>query len=532
MTTVVMLNLCLIVFAETESTTWTQTYGGPDNENAMALVETSDGGYTLAGTTGPGMGLGGDCWLVRTDATGNMEWNKTYGGPETEHVMSMVATSDGGYAIAGNTGSDFFTGGGDCWLVKTDAYGNMEWNKTYGGDGSEMAFSVIETSDGGYALAGYTGSPDGENTTGFDAENWDVLLVKTDQHGNMEWNQTYGGPEDDHARSLVETSDGGYALGGTTTVFGSTDLWLIKTDAAGFMEWNRTYGGPEIDWAWSLVATSDGGYAIAGITGTNPTFAGDSLLVKTDEFGNVEWSHTYGGPDNDQGKALVAMSDGGFAIAGNTNSSGAGSYDFWLVITDESGDMKWKQTYGGSGIDLAYALVETSDGYYAIAGCRDAFSTTGSDFWLIKTDGVRGQYEYDRYEYDYDFGYFTYTIVVETNSTLGSFDYGLYENQTSFSVTGPTGTTGFCKIVIPEEIVGGNFPVYLNDVMLIEGVDYTRTYNGTHTILDITYNHSTHTIKITGTNLIPEYSSWLLTLLLLTATLVIVVYKSKLFNQR
>jgi hypothetical protein len=119
---------------------------------------------------------------------------------------------------------------------------------------------------------------------------------------------------------------------------------------------------------------------------------------------------------------------------------------------------------------------------------------------------------------------------VWTNSTLGNFDFGLDENQISFSVTGPNGTSGFCRIAIPEELVGGDFPVYLSETLLVEGVDYTRTYNGTHTILDITYSHSTHTIEITGTNIIPEYSTLIAPALLLAAILFVVIYKKRLRN--
>jgi len=525
----VLSSLSFVVPVEADSVMWSQTYGGTSYDQASSLVETSDGGYAIAGFT-HSFGAGkSDFWLIKTDEYGYMEWNRTYGGPDYEWAESLVEVSDGGYAIAGDTES-FGAGKSDFWLIKTDAYGNMEWNQTYGGPEHELFTSLVITSDGGYALAGIT-------TT---AAPWASWLVKTDAYGNMEWNRTYGGTELDSVYSLVEASDGGYALAGTKFYLdageSATDLWLLKTDAFGNMEWNQTYVVPSlVDSAFSqapgsLVATSDGGYAITGVTSVFGSV--DFWLVKTDASGSMEWNQTYGGPDLDWPTSLITTSDGGYTLAGTTNSSGAGNYDFWLVRTDESGDMEWKQTYGGSGSDVAYALIATSDGGYALAGCRDASGDTGSDFWLVKTGGVICPYEFDTYEYDYDFGYFTYTIVVETNSTLGAFDYGLFENQTSFSVTGPTGTTGFCKIMIPEEIVGGNFPVYLNDVLLVEGVDYTRTYNGTHTILEITYNHSTHTIKIVGTNLVPEYSSLLLPTLLLVATLVIVIYKKKLFYPR
>jgi len=222
----VLVSLLFIGSVEASSEMWSQTYGGEYGDItysfdiAYSLVETSDGGFALAGYTSS-FGAGDyDCWLVKTDAYGNMEWNKTYGGESSDAAYSLVETSDGGFAMAGQLANEF-------WLVKIDASGNMIWNQTYG-EGS--ASSLVETSDGGYALAG--------ETYIFGAGLFDFWLVKTDAYGNMEWNQTYGGEYGDIAHSLVETSDGGYALAGETYSFGAgaSDFWLVKTDANGIPE--------------------------------------------------------------------------------------------------------------------------------------------------------------------------------------------------------------------------------------------------------------------------------------------------------
>jgi len=243
-------------------------------------------------------------------------WSQTYGGAEGDYAHSLVETSDGGFAIVGITRDDYGFDI-DCLLVKTDEYGNMEWNQTYGGEDSYHADAVVQTSDGGYAIAG--------DKYVFD-EGYDCWLAKTDEYGNMEWNQTYGGSSPDHARSLVETFDGGYALAGYTYSFGGKgyDFWLIKTDGYGNVEWNQTYGGANHEYARSLVETSDGGYALAGGT----------RLVKTDAHGSLEWYRTY---DGGSANSLIEVSDGGYALAGYTTSFGAGSYDFWLAKTDEHG---------------------------------------------------------------------------------------------------------------------------------------------------------------------------------------------------
>jgi hypothetical protein len=220
------------------------------------------------------------------------------------------------------------------------------WNRTYGGTPYETAESVIETSDGGYAVAGwrwyYTG----------------MVLVKTDKFGNMEWVQTYGKNEiaHDSANSVIETSDGGYAIAGSRRSgerIGYNDFVLVKTDAYGNMEWDRTYGGTDGDGASAIVETSDGGYALAGVTLSFGAGDRDVWLIKTDTNGNMQWNKTYGGTGTEEASSLVETSDGGFAIAGNTDSLGAGESDFWLIKTDSYGNIKWDKTYGGTGSEGA-----------------------------------------------------------------------------------------------------------------------------------------------------------------------------------
>ena len=225
----VLLSLCLVGVVEASSTTWIHTYGGEYNDTAKSVVQTSDGGYAIAGHTFSFGVRQCDFWLIKTDESGNMEWNRTYGGPGLDIAKQLIATSDGGYAIAGHTSP--FHGEADILFVKTDAFGNMEWNKTYAHSELYWASSLVETSKGGYAIAGF-------NLTGFcDFEvKLDVRLFKTDESGNMEWNKTYGGTQFDCASSLVETSDGGYAIAGfTVSLDDSWDVWLIKTDETGFV---------------------------------------------------------------------------------------------------------------------------------------------------------------------------------------------------------------------------------------------------------------------------------------------------------
>jgi predicted secreted protein len=363
---------------------WNKTYGGTDQDIPYSVVQTSDGGYALAGPT-YSFGVGSwDFWLVKTDSSGNMQWNKTYGGAYADYAYHMTNTSDGGYVIAGDTNS-FGSGSNDIWLVKTDSTGNMQWNKTYGRTDPDNAASqtwVIQTDDGGYAIA--------SDTRNFGSGSFDMWLVKTDASGNMQWNKTYGGTNPDLAFSVVQTDDGGYAIAGRTESFGAgyRDMWLVKTDSTGNMQWNKTYGGTGYEDAQSVVQASDGGYAIAGLTVSFGAGSGDTWLVKTDASGNMQWNKTYGGTNWDMATFISQTSDAGYIMLGCTSSFGAGDNDFWLVKTDAGGNVQWNKTYGGANYDAGSSLVQTYDGGYVLAGMTSSFGAGSYDFWLVKTDAA------------------------------------------------------------------------------------------------------------------------------------------------
>jgi predicted secreted protein len=361
---------------------WSKTYGGTGSDSGAGdIIQTSDGGYAISGDTAS-FGAGStDYWLIKTDAAGNMQWNKTYGGSLAESDAAMCQTSDGGFALVGDTKS-FGFGGQDVWLVKTDAVGNMEWNRTYGGLANDLGINVAQTSDGGYAVAGYTSS--------FGAGGIDFWLIKTDAAGNMQWNRTYGGPGSDYCFNVVQTSDGGYAVAGPTNSFGAGnyDIWLVKTDAAGNMQWNKTHGGTGMEWMDQMIPTVVGGYAIAGFTNSFGAGSSDVWLVKTDALGNMEWNKTYGGPGSDNGFHLTQTAEGGYAIIGSTSSFGAGGNDVWAIQTDVSGNILGNQTFGGTGTDDGRSIIQTIDGGYLLAGNTMSFGAGGSDFYVVKIDDI------------------------------------------------------------------------------------------------------------------------------------------------
>jgi len=352
------------------------TFGGSEIDGGTNVQATSDGGYILTGYT-ESFGAGSyDMYLVKTDASGNEIWSQTFGGSDYEIAFFVQETSDGGYILVGTVSS----GSGDMYLVKTDVSGNEIWSQTFGGSSDDRGRSVKETSDGGYILVGYTSS--------FGAGKSDMYLVKTDASGNEIWGQTFGGGNYDTALSAQETSDGGYILAGSTLSFGAgkSDMYLVKTDASGNEIWSQTFGGSSSDYALSAQETSDGGYILAGSTESFGAGSLDMYLVKTDASGNEIWGQTFGGSGSDYAYSVQETSDGGYILVGYTSSFGAGTYDMYLVKTDASGNQEWSQTFGGSGSDSAYSVQETSDGGYILTGYTESFGAGKSDMYLVKTD--------------------------------------------------------------------------------------------------------------------------------------------------
>jgi hypothetical protein len=349
-----------------------RAYGRPGYNGANSVQQTSDGGYIVAGGTTYMGTLNTDILLIKTDANGNLQWSKTYGEAGDDVAYSVQRTADGGYILAGYT-SSFGAGDNDVFLVKTDAFGNIQWAKTYGGTSWDWASSVQQTSDGGYIVAG--------GTTSFGAGG-DILLIKTDANGNVQWAKTYGETGYDFAHSVQQTSDGGYIVAGGTYSFGAgwIDLFLIKTDANGDVQWVKTYGEAGDDVAYSVQLTADGGYILAGTTSSFGAGWGDIFLIKTNASGNLQWAKTYGGINGEIAYSVQQTSDGGYIVAGGTTSFGAGGYDIFLIKTDANGNIQWAKTYGGATSDYAYSVQQTSDGGYIVAG------GTGFNVFLIKTD--------------------------------------------------------------------------------------------------------------------------------------------------
>jgi len=357
---------------------WNQTFGGHYGDGAWCLQETEEGGYILVGNSAS-RGQGSDLFLVRTDANGNCTWSQLFGGSGEDAGYFVQQTRDGGFIAVGSSES-FGMGSELLWLVKTDGNGSLLWDRTYGGfvsSSGDGGWSVDETDDGGYVIAGYTQS--------LGSGRKDMWLLRTDSLGNLLWQKTFGGQEDDVGMSVLESRDGGYIAAGRTGSFGKggDDMWLVKTDSAGNEIWNATYGGKEDDAAFQVVETEDG-YALVGRTASGSEDR-RAALIKVNQEGRKLWQNEY---TASSAASLALASDGGFVISGRLDSSETGR-DALLIKTDSRGREQWRMTLtcGGmqtTGNEIGTFVVSCRDGSYALAGITDSCGHGAEDAWLVK----------------------------------------------------------------------------------------------------------------------------------------------------
>ncbi|MFC1925922.1 glycohydrolase toxin TNT-related protein [Chloroflexota bacterium] len=382
--------------AEEEDGGWMKTFGGTSHDYAYSVCQTNDGGYIMAGRTISSASGDYDAWLIKL--TYDKRWSKTFGGNGTDQANSICQTNDGGYIVAGHTVSPD-DGSNDFWLMKTDASGEKQWEKTYGGDGDDKAFSVIQTADGGYIVAGYSCS-DGPGLL----NTW-LIKIEANTQGEIEWQKYHGGENSDYAYSVCQTSDGGYIVAGRSNSdghIGSYDIWLLKTWVDGSKDWERFIGGTGYDYGTSVIETSDG-YIVTGFIESNVANKYDARLIKikaNTEGQVIEWEKTIGGENSDYSyiaESVSQTSDGGYIVAGYTADSAisAGNYDFWLVKTDVTGEKIWEKTYGGYEAERAYSVYQTADHGYIVAGESYSYGAGSYDIWLVKTD-FRGDKEWSR----------------------------------------------------------------------------------------------------------------------------------------
>ncbi len=414
---------CLTIYSQSPNIEWQKSFGGTLFEEAFCIKQTEDDGYILVGYTNSDNGtvvtgnLGWyDVWVAKLDATGNLEWQKTYGGLKHDWGYSIEPTLDGGYIIAGSTASNDGDvtenkGDYDYWIFKIDATGTLIWQKTYGGSDYEYARSVKQTPDGGYIVAGFTSSTDGDVIGNHSAVS-DYWILKLDADGTLLWQKTLGGINHDAAYDIQLTSDGGFIIAGPAASYngditgshGSWDFWVVKLNATGTLVWQKALGGNSEDFAHSIQQTSDDGFIVTGytfsnngdITENNGDY--DYWIVKLNAVGELSWQKSFGGSGSDWAYSVIQTNDEGYIIAGHSESTDGdvvgnhGGNDMWLVRLNSVGDFLWQKTLGGSGDDRAFSIKQTSDDGFIVAGV--SWSTDGDlssnegygDVWIVKLE--------------------------------------------------------------------------------------------------------------------------------------------------
>lgn len=415
---VLLFFIIVVVQSAYAQITFQKTYGGQSLDEFNSIQPTFDGNYILVGRTANPISGTDDVYLIKTTATGDTLWTKAFGGLQSEIGISVKQTVDSGYIIAGHT-NGFGFGNHDAMLLKTDTAGNLQWAKAYGGSNVDIIYSVIQTADGGYVAAGYSKSPPGF---------WeDVLLIKTNAVGDTVWTRTFGGTSNnDRALSVLQTNDGGFIVIGQTASFGGfqNDLYVVKTDSMGMSVWSKIYVGAGTEIGYDIRATNDGGYILAGRAqgyGPDSTW-NDAFLIKTDSIGNAQWSKTFGTTGNDFAYCIHQTLDNGYIVCGYSDSLGIFD-DCWLYKTDSLGILQWSKTYGGQGIDLANAVILTSDGGYIIAGYESSYSANSFNAYLIKTDSAGNSGCHETNPITNEYTVVTQVVSVTTVITNKPLDY-------------------------------------------------------------------------------------------------------------
>lgn len=369
------------VSAQAPDTLWTRTYGGTSDDIGYSVIKTSDGGYLISGLTFSYAVGYNDVYLIKTNSDGDTLWTRSFGWNYGDVGISVIENSNNEYIITGMRS----TGWQDVLFAKTSADGDVLLFTHFGGSNNEGGYSIQETSDGNYIIAGNTWSYSQYGQA-------DVWLIKLDGNANFIWDKKFGGSQRDDGFSVQQTSDGGFVISGYTESFGAgnADVYLIKTDVNGDLVWDATYGGVNNEHGESVLQTPDGGYIIAGWTESFGSGGADIYVVKTDENGTAVWDTTIGGPGDDYGQSITSTFDGAYIIVGRTSSYGQGGEDIYLVKINDLGEVIWETTYGGSGNEWGYSIDNSNDCGYIVTGYTESFGAGGKDVWLIKLGSETG----------------------------------------------------------------------------------------------------------------------------------------------
>lgn len=448
------------LFAQAPTVQWERRYNLLGLGSGYSVQQTSDGGYIAAGYA---LNPSQDMFLVRTNGLGGTLWTRAHGGAGDESAQAVLQISGGGYAALGSSTS-FGAGDADVFLATFDASGNPVADFTYGGPGQDLGYDLQPTLDGGYIVASYT------NSSG--AGNFDFYLIKLSSGFGVEWSHTYGGSGNDQAYSVKQTSDGGYILAGQSNSFTAgedNDVYVVKTDVLGDTLWTRTYGGSNEDIANAVDVTADGGYIIAGYS---LSFGGnyDVFAVKTDGLGTAVWQQNYDGGGFDAAYDVLQSTDGGYVMAGWSDSFGGGDVDAYLLKTDTDGSLYWQLTLGGPSLDEARSLQQTSDGGYIFVGESAELESEVINLYLVKLGSdVPLSVELAAFEAisSSDGIRIRFTTASETNTDHFEIWRGIgnqFSQITTLAAHGNSSTEQHYEYLDSDVIPGQNYRYFLADV--------------------------------------------------------------------
>lgn len=406
---------------------WENTFGGTWTDFSGDILVAEDGNYlALCNPSSPNGDFVGDygntdIWLMKLDQTGQVIWKKNYGGTNADGASHIISSGDGGYLILGSTRSNDFDvsgnhGNTDIWLLKIDQNGTILWQKTYGGSELEGGGSIIPTNDGCYMITSYTYSNDFDVPANNHGES-DLWVIKIKANGDIVWSKLYGGSNQENRGKTIQTSDNGFVISGSTlsddgdvgSNQGGSDIWTLKIDSIGTIQWITARGGTDNDYSNGLVLTSDGGYLVANFSAsTNGTFSQnhggfDSWVYKLDASGVVQWEKMYGGSDWELMNGIFQMADGNCILLGTAQSIDGDltendNPNAWLLCIDQSGNILWNKTYGGTQTESFSRVRQISNTEFLVMGT--AASTDGDvqsgtpnnngDIWVVRMSLTSG----------------------------------------------------------------------------------------------------------------------------------------------
>ena len=432
------------LYTQTPDIEWQNTIGGNYLEISFGgIIQTYDGGFIMAGSssspvscdkTEPSKG-GLDYWVVKTDQFGNVEWDKTIGGEDDEFFSNISLTADSGYILTGRSFSDISgdksennLGINDYWIVKLNRNGDLEWENTIGGSETEAGSYIEQTNDGGYIFVGNSLSGISGDKTEANLGSFDFWVIKLDNYGNILWQNTIGGNNLEDQCVIHQISDEGFILGGRSIsnntadkaedTIGGFDIWLLKLDNSGNILWQQTIGGGLTEWFSSIDETSDGGFILGSWTNSGIGFdkteaaigSFDYWILKLNNIGIIEWQKTIGSFGFDELHTIIPLNDEGYLLGGISTSDASGDKsenaighigtysDFWIVRVDNNGNILWENTIGGPKEDNIISIQQTND-LGDILGGTSSSNNRGdkteaicgvADFWIVKlfTEGV------------------------------------------------------------------------------------------------------------------------------------------------